>query len=216
MNITGERLDIVQNQISVSVFRKANDAQQNKAEETVTIEKEANKKAIDKKKTTLKPVTPKKTVVKKKITTEKVIKQERELTIPPSTSIEKPAKASSITPTETTKQATETAIPIKTEPVQASAPVILFNKADYNRIIRNIITENREYPPIARRRGIQGTVLISFNILIDGSVTDFNIEKSSGFSQLDSAAHRILMKSAPFPQPSEKVDFTLPITFEIK
>jgi TonB family protein len=44
------------------------------------------------------------------------------------------------------------------------------------------------YPPIASRHRVQGTPVIAVCILIDGSVTDAALKKSSGSSQLDSAA----------------------------
>lgn len=45
-----------------------------------------------------------------------------------------------------------------------------------------------EYPPISRRLGEQGTVLLKIVIDANGDVTDASVEKSSGYSRLDSAA----------------------------
>jgi TonB family protein len=44
------------------------------------------------------------------------------------------------------------------------------------------------YPQQARRANQQGTVVLSLQILTDGSIGDAQIEKSSGFNSLDKAA----------------------------
>jgi periplasmic protein TonB len=44
------------------------------------------------------------------------------------------------------------------------------------------------YPAIAVRLNQQGTVLLSFKILTDGSVSDVTVAQSSGYDSLDSAA----------------------------
>ena len=45
-----------------------------------------------------------------------------------------------------------------------------------------------EYPPISRRLGEQGTVLLKIVIDANGDVTSATVEKSSGYSRLDEAA----------------------------
>ena len=44
------------------------------------------------------------------------------------------------------------------------------------------------YPPIARRMGEQGQVLLDVHILPDGSVGEVKLKRSSGFSRLDESA----------------------------
>ena len=46
------------------------------------------------------------------------------------------------------------------------------------------------YPPISRRLGEQGKVLVKFTVEADGSVSNAALETSSGFSRLDEAAVR--------------------------
>jgi protein TonB len=45
-----------------------------------------------------------------------------------------------------------------------------------------------EYPPLARRRNYQGTVLLDVLVGRDGTVRDLRLEKSSGYSVLDRSA----------------------------
>jgi protein TonB len=44
------------------------------------------------------------------------------------------------------------------------------------------------YPPISRRLGEQGVVLVRMTVGVDGSVSNVSIAKSSGYSRLDEAA----------------------------
>ena len=44
------------------------------------------------------------------------------------------------------------------------------------------------YPPISRRLGEQGVVLLRFTVNVDGSVSNAAVVKSSGYSRLDEAA----------------------------
>jgi len=44
------------------------------------------------------------------------------------------------------------------------------------------------YPSLAERRGLEGRVVLKFQVLPDGSVGDIFVESSSGYSSLDEAA----------------------------
>lgn len=46
------------------------------------------------------------------------------------------------------------------------------------------------YPPISRRLGEHGSVLLKFTVNVDGTVTNVALAKSSGYSRLDEAALR--------------------------
>ena len=76
------------------------------------------------------------------------------------------------------------------------------------------------YPPISRRLGEQGTVLIQVLIGIDGNAQRAEIRKSSGFIRLDQAALSTVLtwryvpgKRAGVP---EAMWFTVPITFALE
>jgi len=78
---------------------------------------------------------------------------------------------------------------------------------------------HRTYPPIARKLGRQGTVLIRFTVDHDGVVTGVVILRGSGSDMLDDAA-LALMRDArlpPFPRemPSVTESITVPIRYEL-
>jgi protein TonB len=47
---------------------------------------------------------------------------------------------------------------------------------------------DKYYPPVSMRLNEEGTTLLSFKILTDGSITDITVAKSSGHDRLDQAA----------------------------
>lgn len=66
---------------------------------------------------------------------------------------------------------------------------------------------NMNYPEAARRRGIEGSLVLSVDILADGSVEEIRVIRSSGHEILDEAAVRIVRLSAPFaPLPEEMAE----------
>jgi len=50
------------------------------------------------------------------------------------------------------------------------------------------------YPPAAKRKGYEGTVLLSVKILTNGTVSELRVKKSSGYSILDRAALKAVEK----------------------
>jgi TonB family protein len=84
---------------------------------------------------------------------------------------------------------------------------------DLNLSIRNAIMKVQNYPLLARKRKIEGTVITVFGINEKGHPGDLKIKKSSGYEILDSAALNIVTKAAPFPKVSGKI--VVPITFKL-
>ncbi len=74
------------------------------------------------------------------------------------------------------------------------------------RLIGNAIEKAKTYPALARRRGIEGTVYVSFRIGPDGEPSDITILRSSGFRILDTATIDILKKAAPFPHVESRIE----------
>jgi len=54
----------------------------------------------------------------------------------------------------------------------------------------------KAYPLLARKRGIEGTVYVSFRIAPDGKPEGITIRKSSGFGILDTATLDVIKKAA--------------------
>ncbi len=81
-------------------------------------------------------------------------------------------------------------------------------------IIRNSIERAKTYPVLARRRGIEGTVNISFRIGTKGEPNNIKVLKGSGYNILDNAAFNIIKKAAPFPYIDTPVE--IPVVYRLK
>jgi protein TonB len=81
-------------------------------------------------------------------------------------------------------------------------------------LIANAIERTKAYPLLARKRGIEGTVYVSFRIDHDGRPEELVIQKSSGFGILDTATLDVIKKAAPFPYIESRVE--IPVTYKLK
>jgi TonB family protein len=85
--------------------------------------------------------------------------------------------------------------------------------------LRTFLAENLIYPAEARRRGLEGTVYVSFVIGTDGNLSDFNVVKGVG-EWVDEAAVNVVKKMpawSPGKQSGKAVKsrFILPINFRL-
>jgi protein TonB len=76
--------------------------------------------------------------------------------------------------------------------------------------IRDKILGHISYPPLARRMGWQGKVILSFVITTDGLAKEIKIVQGSGFSLLDKNAAETVSDTAPFPNPPSKPGWSFP------
>ncbi len=81
--------------------------------------------------------------------------------------------------------------------------------------INNLIRLNIPYPYRARKLSMEGNVIISFIVCLDGSVKDVKIKKSSGFSILDNNTKKAVIKASPFPPPPVEAKIIIPITYKL-
>ncbi len=81
--------------------------------------------------------------------------------------------------------------------------------------INKIVSINISYPYKARKMSMEGGVIISFIVCLNGSVKDIKINKSSGFSTLDDNAVQAVNKASPFPPPPVEVRIVIPITYKL-
>jgi len=79
--------------------------------------------------------------------------------------------------------------------------------------IRQRVQEAVVYPPLARRRGIEGTTLIEFLIDADGRANEVATIESSGSKMLDAAAELGAQEAAPLPYVFGRL--RIPVVFEI-
>ena len=81
--------------------------------------------------------------------------------------------------------------------------------------IKEMIEKEFVYPRIARRRGLEGKVIVSFVICEDGTVHGINIVESSGHKILDNNAIACVKRAAPFPPPPARAELVFPITYKL-
>lgn len=93
-------------------------------------------------------------------------------------------------------------------------------KAEFAKLILAHLNEFKEYPRMARKRGIEGAVSVELVIGRNGDLQSSKLLKSSGFEELDQSALVLLQKATPYPTaPAEIVGdslrFSLPIIFSL-
>lgn len=88
------------------------------------------------------------------------------------------------------------------------------NTTDILSKIKTAVEKAKNYPLIARKNGIEGTVTTEFSINQQGFPENIRVVKSSGFNVLDSAALQTITKASPFPLIKECIE--IPITFVLK
>lgn len=82
--------------------------------------------------------------------------------------------------------------------------------------IRDAIQRSATYPPLARRMGWVGRVIIAFRILADGTVSSVRISKGSGFPVLDSSAIEAVRRASPFPPPPAEAEIVAPVAYALE
>jgi protein TonB len=84
-------------------------------------------------------------------------------------------------------------------------------------VISNIVQRHIDYPPIARRMGWEGKVLVSFVLEPNGDIRDLKVLKGSGYEVLDREALDAIRRSyKDFPKPPVSVVVKLPISFRLE
>ena len=79
-----------------------------------------------------------------------------------------------------------------------------FKFISYNRWLKIKVESVLRYPELAAMSGYQGTLYIKFDILKDGTLSNLELLKSSGYKILDDEALRAIRASAPFqPLPDD-------------
>lgn len=79
--------------------------------------------------------------------------------------------------------------------------------------IRAAIQEAVSYPSLARKRGLEGTVLAGFSIDEMGLPRDVRVLKSSGHGILDREVQRIIRRASPYPPLKGMIE--VPVSFRL-
>jgi len=188
--------------------------------------KKETKKIV--KKRVIKKVKPKK-VIKKKIVKKKIIKKKVIKKIKPKKVIQKKIAKKRVEPKEIVTEPIETYIP-PPEPVYVAPPVVQqqpqkiyttapepvlkpvaqapapvakndYHKKAFLRNVRSKIIANKTYPKIAKRRHIEGSVKVRFDITASGDVT--NIRFINGKRIFQKSIRATLERTFPMGIPPE-------------
>jgi len=81
--------------------------------------------------------------------------------------------------------------------------------------IRDAIQRAIAYPATARRMGWEGKVVVTFQLLSDGSVRDIRVVQGSGHAALDRGAIDAVRNASPFPRPPVKEEIITPIVYRL-
>ena len=65
-------------------------------------------------------------------------------------------------------------------------------------MLHSAISREKRYPTLARRQRREGTATVSFSLSPSGDMAGINIDRSSGFRMLDTAALGAVSRVAPF------------------
>ncbi len=84
-------------------------------------------------------------------------------------------------------------------------------------VISQIIQKNISYPPIARRMGWEGRVVLSIRLCTDGTVKDIKVLESSGYEVLDrNAVDTVRRVAGLFPKPPVEVVVKVPVNYKLE
>jgi protein TonB len=86
--------------------------------------------------------------------------------------------------------------------------------------IRRLLEKEKDYPLMARRRNIQGMVVVVFTIAAGGQVHASRVSRSSGHDLLDEAARNTIRRVRRFPPlpaslKRQKLTIELPLAFHL-
>jgi protein TonB len=85
----------------------------------------------------------------------------------------------------------------------------------YFALVKGIIESKKRYPEEAKRRGEEGTVVVSFTIDESGNPVNVRLASSSGSSSIDNETLR-LIRSLKFPPPPDGKPVNLRVEVDYK
>jgi len=106
------------------------------------------------------------------------------------------------------------AAPVRGSDNTGDARRMRYLKANFS-YIKDLINRHITYPKMARQRGWQGKVIISFVISSDGHAKAIEIVESSGIGSLDKNAVEAVKRASPFPKPPVAAQLIIPIRYQL-
>lgn len=104
-------------------------------------------------------------------------------------------------------------------PRNARAGIVAYN---YHQQLLAHIERHKYYPAIARRRALEGTAIIAFDLDVKGGLRSYSLVRSAGHKILDEAALTAIRNASPFPPPpANQIErrafaFQVPVRFSLK
>jgi protein TonB len=103
------------------------------------------------------------------------------------------------------------------QPTATPEPLL---RARYEDALAAWLARHKDYPMIARRRGIEGTVRLRVKVDRGGNVLSSQVVSGSGSAILDQASLRMVDRADPFPSmpkdyPGDSFQFVIPVDFEL-
>ncbi len=91
----------------------------------------------------------------------------------------------------------------------------------YLKEIIEIINKNKKYPSLARKKGEEGGVEVSFKLLKDGKAENVKIISPSKYAELNKAAEKLIYHLSPFPPFSSginknAINIKMEVIYELK
>ena len=169
-----------------------------------------------------KPVEPLAKPAAVKRTIAKPVKQKKAVIKPRPKLVQKPVKPKPPTK-ERTPEVNQQAIAqttqnkkvtmVKPSPVvaEADARLVEQTRMSYQALLMRHIEVHKKYPRVARRRNIQGKILVSFSVLADGNIK--NLRLSGEKSILKKATQQAVKNALPMPTPPKDLSFPMEIKF---
>lgn len=93
--------------------------------------------------------------------------------------------------------------------------------ASYKGLLLGWLERHKSYPPRARSRRQEGTVVLRFTIDRAGKLVAYRIERGSGFPLLDAAVAEMVERADPFPAmpaefPPARLELLVPVEFALR
>lgn len=93
-------------------------------------------------------------------------------------------------------------------------------RTEYSALLLKVLNQHKEYPGLARKRGIEGTVVLRIVLSRDGLLQSFDVATSSGSDLLDDSAKAMVSNSSPYPPFPDSIQgpratFIVPVTFKL-
>lgn len=117
-------------------------------------------------------------------------------------------KQRAITPSIQNKTTTVNTSPVVAE---ADARLIEQTRKSYHALLMQHIEVHKNYPRVARKRNIQGKILVTFTVFADGSIKHLSL--SGKKSILKKATKQAVNNALPMPKPPKGLSFPMNIKF---